>query len=140
MNEPVPAPNDVMPMPLLGTPRNERGPVFGAPWEAKAFALAIRLHERGLFTWSEWTQALAAEIGAASTAGAASAAGAANTAGEDDPVGCYYQHWLGALETLLARKGVTSLDELTRYTEAWGRAAARTPHGAPIELREADLR
>jgi nitrile hydratase accessory protein len=128
VNGPVPAPNDVIPMALLGTPRNERGAVFDEPWEAKAFALAIRLHERGLFTWLEWTQALAAEIGAA------------NAAGQDHPDGSYYQHWLRALEMLLARKEVTSPDELTRYTEAWGRAAARTPHGDPIELREVDLR
>jgi nitrile hydratase accessory protein len=99
-------------------------PVFDEPWEAKAFAIAVRLHERGLFTWPEWTQALSTEI----------ATGSAGTGGS------YYEHWLRALETLLDRKGVASRDELARYRQAWGRAAARTPHGLPVELADGDLR
>ena len=50
---------------LPAIPRDREGPVFAEPWEAQAFALAVRLHERGCFTWREWTDALAAEIGAA---------------------------------------------------------------------------
>jgi hypothetical protein len=45
------------------------------------------------------------------------------------------EHWLRALEALVARKGAASTDELARYERAWADAAARTPHGSPIELR-----
>jgi len=101
-------------------------PVFDEPWEAKVFAMAVRLHERGLFTWPEWADALGAEIAAGNAA-----PGAGNSC---------YQHWLRALEALLDRKGVASPDELARYSAAWGRAAARTPHGHPVELADGDLR
>ena len=38
------------------------GPVFREPWEAQAFALAVRLSETGRFSWREWTTALSQEI------------------------------------------------------------------------------
>jgi len=50
-------------------PRDEDGPVFREPWEAQAFAMALSLHERGLFTWNEWAAALADEIKRAQAAG-----------------------------------------------------------------------
>jgi nitrile hydratase accessory protein len=112
-------------LPLLGLPGlplEGEHPVFKEPWEAKAFAMALRLHERGLFTWTEWAESLAQEIRAASAVGDA------------DQGDTYYQHWLRALEILVARKGATSIDELTRYQHAWADAAERTPHGVPIEL------
>ena len=49
------------PAPLPGQPRDESGPVFREPWEAQAFAMTLALHERGLFSWSEWARALAAQ-------------------------------------------------------------------------------
>ena len=125
-------------------------PVFDEPWEAKVFAMAVRLHERGLFTWPEWTDALGAEIATGSTATGSTATGSAATgsaatgsavAGGSPGAGnSYYEHWLRALEALLDRKGVASPDELARYCAAWGRAAARTPHGLPVELSDGDLR
>ena len=45
-----------------GIPRDHAGPVFRQPWEAQAFAMALALHERGLFTWPEWAATLAGEI------------------------------------------------------------------------------
>lgn len=110
-----------------GMPRDADGPVFGAPWEAQAFAMTLALHERGLFTWSEWAETLAAQIAAA------------QAAGDPDTGETYYRHWLAALETLVARKGASSGDELARYRHAWDHAADRTPHGQPIELRGVDF-
>lgn len=101
-------------------------PLFKEPWEAKAFAMVLRLHERGLFSWAEWADSLAQEIRAASAAGDA------------DLGDTYYQHWLRALEALVARKGAASVDELTRCRRAWAEAASRTPHGSPIELPSLD--
>ena len=46
---------------------------------------------------------------------------------------------LGDLERMVAAKGVTNSDMLARYHDAWDRAADRTPHGTPIELRPEDF-
>ena len=94
-------------------------PVFSEPWQAEAFALTVALHERGLFSWNEWAQALSSEV---KKPGAASD-------GSD-----YYQHWLAALEKLLAEKGVAQAPELDDLAAAWERAAHATPHGKPILL------
>lgn len=102
-------------------------PAFAEPWQAHAFALAVKLHERGVFTWREWADALAAQIAAALARG------------EPDRGDTYYQHWLAALEALVAAKGAASLADLQRTAQAWGHAAERTPHGRPIELKAEDF-
>ena len=107
---------------LPAIPRDDDGPVFRAPWEAQAFAMAVLLHERGVFTWPEWTARLADEIAAATARG------------EDDEGRRYYRHWLAALEGLVAKKGLVSDDELRVRHEAWAEAARTTPHGKPIVL------
>ena len=111
----------------INIPRNSEGPTFREPWEAEAFALAISLNERGLFTWQEWAKTLGEEIKNA------------QAAGDPDTGETYYRHWLAALERILAEKGITNPDALTRTREAWQRACARTPHGAPITLRPDDF-
>jgi nitrile hydratase accessory protein len=111
-----------------GIPRDNEGPVFREPWEAQAFAMALTLHERGLFTWSEWAATLADEIKRA------------QAAGDPDTGETYYRHWLNALERLVAAKGVADDATLVRYRDAWDHAADRTPHGTPIELKPEDFR
>lgn len=109
-------------LPVL--PRDEAGaPVFRAPWEAQAFAMAVRLHEAGHFTWTEWAERLAREIQRA------------QAAGDADRGDTYYHHWLAALEGLVAEKGLVGADELHRRKAEWDAAARSTPHGKPIELR-----
>lgn len=110
-----------------GVPRDTDGPVFREPWEAQAFAIALALHGRGLFTWPEWAASLAAEIKRA------------QAAGDPDTGETYYRHWLATLEKLIANKGVASPDTLHRYRDAWDHAADRTPHGSPIELKPEDF-
>lgn len=112
---------------LPGLPRDAEGPVFAEPWEAQAFALAVALHGRGVFSWSEWAAALAEEIHRA------------QAGGDPDTGETYYRHWLAALERLVAEKGVADAATLARYADAWGRAADRTPHGTPIELAPRDF-
>jgi nitrile hydratase accessory protein len=112
---------------LPGQPRDDNGPVFRSPWEAQAFAMAVSLHERGLFTWSEWATALGRHIAAA------------EAGGDADLGDTYYRHWLDALECLVAEKGASSVSELARYRHAWDHAARRTPHGRQIELRPEDF-
>jgi nitrile hydratase accessory protein len=109
-------------------PRDREGPVFREPWEAAAFAMALALHQRGLFTWSEWAAALGEAIKRA------------QEQGDPDTGDTYYRHWLNALEHLVAAKGVADVPTLTRYRAAWERAAERTPHGMPIKLRAEDFR
>jgi len=116
---------EALPLELPGLPRDEQGPVFKEPWEARAFAMVLRLHERGLFTWTEWAEALTHEIRAA------------QAIGDADLGDTYYQHWLRALEAMVANKGATSIHELTQYRQAWAEAANRTPHGQAVELRPA---
>jgi nitrile hydratase accessory protein len=89
---------------------------FEEPWQAQAFAIAVSLSERGLFSWGEWAEALGAEIARA-------------------PERPYYEAWLDALEGLLGAKGIASPGELDELTEAWREAAEATPHGQPIVLR-----
>jgi nitrile hydratase accessory protein len=109
-------------------PRNAEGPAFAAPWEAEAFALAVSLHERGLFTWTEWAATLGDEIKKA------------QAAGDPDTGETYYHHWLAALERIVAGKGLADAGLLARTRDAWQRACVRTPHGAPIELCPDDFK
>jgi nitrile hydratase accessory protein len=108
-------------------PCDAEGPVFREPWEAQAFAMALALHERGLFTWNEWAATLSEEIKRA------------QAAGDPDTGETYYRHWMAALERLIATKGVATSETLHRYRDAWDHAADRTPHGAAIELRPEDF-
>jgi len=112
---------------LEDLPQDDDGPVFREPWEAQAFAMALSLHERGLFTWNEWAAALADEIKIA------------QAGGDPDTGTTYYRHWLATLEKLVAAKGVATLETQHRYRDAWDHAADRTPHGKPIELRPEDF-
>ena len=113
---------------VASIPRDADGPVFREPWEAQAFAMALALHARGLFTWSEWALTLGEEIKRA------------QAGGDPDTGETYYSHWLAALEKLVAEKGVTTQDTLHRYRDAWDHACDRTPHGQPIVLKAADFR
>lgn len=104
-------------------PRDEEGPVFAEPWQAQAFALAVKLSEAGHFTWKEWAAALAAELQAAADRG------------EPDDGSRYYEYWLAALEKLAAAKGLTDFAALAERKEAWADAYRHTPHGKPVELK-----
>ncbi len=101
-------------------------PVFREPWEAQAFALAVTLRERGVFSATEWAAALGDEIKRA------------QTEGDPDTGQTYYHHWLAALERLVAAKGLADRRTLERTQQAWRHAYERTPHGTPIELNPDD--
>lgn len=110
------------PDPLPNQPQDADGPVFNEVWEAQAFAMALMLHERGVFTWNEWAATLANEIKAA------------QAAGDPDLGPTYYRHWLNALERLVVEKGLATADVLHETAHAWEDAARATPHGQPIVL------
>lgn len=104
-------------------PRDEGGPVFAEPWQAQAFALAVKLSEEGHFTWKEWAAALAEELQAAADRG------------EPDDGSRYYEHWLATLERLVTARGLSDPAALAARKEAWAEAYRHTPHGKPVELR-----
>ena len=96
-------------------PKDEDGPVFAEPWEAQAFAMAVKLHEKGVFTWTEWAETLGAEL-------------------HGEPDRPYYESWLAALERIVEAKDVISGPERLDRISAWDEAARATPHGQPIVL------
>ena len=106
--------------PLL--PKDEDGPVFAEPWQAQAFAMAVQLSAEGHFTWTEWTEALGRQLQAAVEA-----------VGRDDG-SRYFEHWVAALELLVADKNLTDSAALRERKEAWVEAYLHTPHGQPVEL------
>ncbi len=121
--DPIPEPERLAVLPRL--PRDSGGPVFAEPWEAQAFALAVKLSEQGYFTWKEWAATLADELKTAANRG------------EADDGSRYYHHWLAALERLVTAKGLTDPPALLARKEAWAEAYRRTPHGKPVELSAA---
>ncbi len=125
MNQPDPIPETERLAELPRLPRDSEGPVFAEPWEAQAFALAVKLSEQGYFTWKEWAAALADELKAAASRG------------EPDDGSRYYHHWLAALERLVMATGLADPAALLARKEAWAEAYRRTPHGKPVELSAA---
>lgn len=109
---------------LPSLPRDEGGPVFAEPWQAQAFALAVRLSAEGHFTWKEWAAALAEELKAAAERG------------EPDDGSRYYEYWLASLERLVVSRGLTDAGALMTRKEAWADAYRRTPHGKPVVLSQ----
>ena len=104
-------------------PCDVEGPIFAEPWQAQAFAMAVALHQSGLFSWPEWADALSREIKRA------------QAEGDPDHGDTYYDHWLNALEKLIIAKGVADPALLAALRDAWDRAADATPHGQPILLQ-----
>ena len=103
-----------------GLPTSTDGePVFAEPWQAQAFAMAVRLHERGVFSWSEWAEVLSQEL---------------YRPGRRADASDYYACWVAALSRLVTELSITSTDALEHLTQSWQRAAHATPHGAPIAL------
>lgn len=70
-------------------PRSNGELVFAEPWESRAFAMAVALCEAGVFTWREFQGALIARF---------------ERQHDTSTDWCYYEHWLGALEDVLASR------------------------------------
>ena len=119
---PVPLPDSQNLAALPSLPRDEGGPVFAEPWQAQAFALAVKLSEQGHFTWKEWAAALAEELKAAAERG------------EPDDGSHYYEHWLATLERLVMQRGLSDAAALSARKAAWADAYRHAPHGKPVEL------
>jgi nitrile hydratase accessory protein len=128
LNQPDSVPNADRIAALPRIPSDHEGPVFAEPWQAQAFALAVKLSEHGYFTWKEWAAALADELKAAVARG------------EPDDGSHYYEHWLTALERLVTAKGLSDPAAMAARKEAWADSYRHTPHGKPVELSTASVR
>ena len=81
----------------VGAPRKNGELVFEAPWEGRAFGMAVALSDRHVYHWDEFRSHLIDEI----TMADASSAGTT-----------YYERWTAALEALLTARGVITRAEL----------------------------
>ncbi|WP_046633642.1 nitrile hydratase accessory protein [Neorhizobium galegae] len=109
-----------------GLPKSPEGdPVFPEPWAAEAFAMTMHLRERGLFSWSEWAEALSGEV---------------HKPGRAEDGSDYFDCWVAALSALLVDKGIADGETIFKLQQSWQRAAEATPHGRPIELANDPLR
>jgi nitrile hydratase accessory protein len=107
-------------------PQEDGEPVFAEPWQAQAFALAVRLSAQGHFTWTEWAAALAEQLQSAADRG------------EPDDGSRYFEYWLAALEQLVTEKQLTESAALRERKEAWADAYRHTPHGKPVVLNQSE--
>jgi nitrile hydratase accessory protein len=82
-------------------PRKNGELVFEEPWQGRAFGMALVLHERGVYAWEEFRQALIARIAAAEA---------------DGGPFVYYEIWLATFEELLVRKGLVIPAEVGEAT------------------------
>ena len=114
--------NTAFPSLLHDTSKDEQQPAFAEPWEAHAFAIVVKLSEKGLLKWSEWTDTLTEEIKIAKEQGL------------PDFGNTYYQFWLTALETILLEKNILKKSDLKSRIEKWRSSYLSTPHGKPVKL------
>jgi nitrile hydratase accessory protein len=102
-------------------PRRNGEPVFGAPWQSRAFGIAMALHERGAFAWEDFRALLTEEIARATPEGQAEQV-------EDNDGSLYYSCWLAALSRVLQQRGVVDAGELARRAEEFRTGARREVH------------
>lgn len=107
---------------VISIPREDHEPIFRQPWEAEVFAITLSLHEQGLFSWKEWSKALAHTTKRA------------NEPTFIDTEDSYYKRWLDTLENLIISKQIANRERLHALFVAWRNAAHSTPHGQSIEI------
>lgn len=122
MSRPDPSPPAEVLAGLRQLSHDKDGPVFAEPWQAQAFALAVRLSAQGHFTWGEWAAALAGELKASAARG------------EPDDGSRYFYCWLTALEHVVVARRLSDPAALLASKKAWADAYRHTPHGKPVEL------
>jgi nitrile hydratase accessory protein len=95
---------------------------FAEPWQAQVMALAFAASQKGIFSPTQWSEALGRELSKN------------GTEGTFNDRASYYQAALRALETLLLASGTLAQETVTRRETEWRRAYLNTPHGMPVEL------
>ena len=126
--------SDASDLPGLSSDGDE--PVFANPLQAQIFALVVGLHQRGCFSWGEWTEILSTEIAAVSANGE-NDNNNANKA-ESSPGGACCRMWVIALERLLMNKTIVYSGDIQNRVNSWRNAYLNTSHGNPVTLSRAD--
>ena len=85
-------------------PRRNGELVFEAPWEGRAFGLAVAMDESGVYDWADFRDRLVEETAADEQ--------------HEERTG-YYQRWLRALERLSLDRGLVTSAELDARTAAY---------------------
>jgi len=80
-------------------PRKNGELVFAAPWEGRAFGLAVLLSEKGAYGWDDFRARLVDEIARGGEA--------------------YYESWLDALESLLLAREVVTREEVSQRAQEY---------------------
>ena len=104
--------------------KNKQEPVFAEPWEAHAFAIAVKLSENGLLNWSEFSDTLAKKIKIVKEQRLS------------DSSNTYYHIWLSALETILFEKKILKKSDLKKSIKQWRSAYLSTKHGKTVILEK----
>ena len=104
------------------TPLAPPKPDFDEPWQAQALALADSMVQGGVFTATDWAEALGAALREADSQGVA------------DTLGNYYAAVVSALEKLSEEKAGISAQQRAQRRAVWEAAYHRTPHGKPVVL------
>ena len=105
-------------------PRKNGELVFEAPWEARAFGMAMVLHQQDVYPWREFSDRLAAQ-------------GAEDDTSTDTPVlppppdteSRYYRQWLAALEELVRETGLLTAEEIDTRTDEFAAGLWDDHHG-----------
>jgi nitrile hydratase subunit beta len=86
----------------VALPRDNGELVFEAPWESRAFGMAVVMNEAGRYEWNAFVEHLAAEI-------------------RDDPdeAWTYYEKWLDSLADLAVERGLITPEELDQRTREY---------------------
>lgn len=82
-------------------PRKNGELVFQAPWEGRAFGMAVAMSDQQLYAWHDFRDRLVREIAASEAREASSS---------------YYERWLASLESLVVAQGLVSQEELDART------------------------
>lgn len=85
----------------VAAPRKNGELVFEAPWQGRAFGLAVALNEEAFYPWNDFRDRLVAQIASAEQQG--------------DP-SSYYERWVAAFERLLVEKGLLAPEEIEERT------------------------
>ena len=78
-------------------PRSANQPVFDEPWQARIFAMVLKMHDDGKFEWKDFQSLLVEEITTTEKAGAPRH---------------YYENWFIAAERLVEKLGIAHSHEV----------------------------
>lgn len=95
-------------------------PTFEAPWQARAFALAVALssYDADIYSWNDFQRRLVTEVQTGTDAAAGPDDGP-SSGGSTYTESIYYEQWLQALERVLLEEGMIESGEVQRRARAF---------------------